>query len=690
MSLGGYLAPRNLRADRFATACMVVGVALGTATVNVVLALDVNTRRVESNNWTTDPDLAPAVSNTVELTPLPADGRPAHQVDAATETHEDYQVMRSAIRLGSLSAFLVGALIVFFSLAVVIEHRKREVALLRSLGATAPQVAGVFVREAAWVGVVGALLGLVLAVPMTLLAARLGITTTGRARIGWIWFPWRDMLVVSAIGAFTALLGVLPPVRNILRMRVPDTLRPRFLDGEHARAFGRRTSGITLIVVPFMVLLYVLIRPFFREVLPSLAFFVLEAGLVALGLLLLLLLVPDLTRYFGGLLGRLFLRGPAAARLLTVRRIERQGHELAWSVGGVMLVFALLLSLHVSTHALKEEVLRFGAEALRGYGFVVTFQDRHVPEVYLRQLPPELVVARYSGRTPAPNAVSAVSADDLRALARARRDPELIAIAERFGPSSVILSRFMATRLGLGVGDRLRIASPQGERTLDVVAVTDAVGFVPLVDTYRSTKTYAVVEAASFEVLSSFAAPLGAALVLADPAATAEAPRDWKRALEHDRPWWVYVDSGGAYERARVRETDRDFFIFDVILLLTTVLAAVGIANQLVLAVHARRREIALLRVLGMTGPQIRRMMLMEGAFVGLLGGTLAVLLGVPLGFGSIAALQLVSTFEVHFELPVHYAVLTVLGAVAVSLLAALYPARQAAQARSTESIHYE
>ena len=82
--------------------------------------------------------------------------------------------------------------------------------------------------------------------------------------------------------------------------------------------------------------------------------------------------------------------------------------------------------------------------------------------------------------------------------------------------------------------------------------------------------------------------------------------------------------------------------------------------------------------------------MLMEGAFVGLLGGTLAVLLGVPLGFGSIAALQLVSTFAVHFELPVHYAVLTVLGAVAVSLLAALYPARQAAQARSTESIHYE
>ena len=113
-------------------------------------------------------------------------------------------------------------------------------------------------------------------------------------------------------------------------------------------------------------------------------------------------------------------------------------------------------------------------------------------------------------------------------------------------------------------------------------------------------------------------------------------------------------------------------------------------SNQLVLAVHARRREIGLLRVLGMTADQIRKMLLLEGAFVGLLGGTLAVLLGVPLGFGSLAALKLVSAFEVEFELPIHYALLTIAGAVAVALMAALYPARQAASARSAESVHYE
>lgn len=691
MTLGGFLARKNLRSDRFATACMVLGVALGTATVNVVLALDVNTRKVEADDWTTNPDLPLDATTTVTLGPVRAGGQPAVTQDAREETHEDYQVMRSAIRLGSLSAFLVGALIVFFSLAVVIEHRRREVALLRSLGATARQVAGVFVREAAWVGLVGAVLGFLLSIPMTGIAAIIGITTTGRSRIDSIDFPWPEMLAVSIVGGLTSLLGVLPPVRKILRMSVPETLRPRFLDAEHARAFGRKTSGITLIVVPFTLLLYGLMRPLFREILPSLAFFVLEAGLVMLALLALLLLVPDLTRVVGGLLGRIFLRGPAAARLLSLSRIRRQGHELAWSVGGVMLVFALLLSLHISTHALKQEVARFGETALRGYAFVHSESENPVPSAALAAIPPEIVVARYSSRTPMPNQVSAISKADLTALARATRRPEVIEIADRFGPDSVILSTLMARRFGLREGDRLELSSPKGQKTLVVAAVTDAIGFVPMLNTYRNNKTYAVVEAANYPLLEPFSHPIGTALVLADPAATADRPRDYGPLVRTLRRGWdVHADAGSAYERARMRETDRDFFIFDVILALTSVLAAIGIANQLVLAVHTRRREIALLRVLGMTADQIKKMLLLEGAFVGLLGGTLAVILGVPLGFGSLAALKLVSAFEVNFELPLHYVALTIAGAVAVAVVAALYPARRAASARSAESVHYE
>ncbi|HEU5074006.1 MAG TPA: FtsX-like permease family protein, partial [Polyangiaceae bacterium] len=634
-----------------------------------------------------EPSAAPADTARQASTPTEA----PRQHDAREETHEDYQVMRSAIRLGSLSAFLVGALVVFFSLAVVVEHRRREVALLRSLGATARQAAGVFVREAAWVGLAGAALGFVLAIPMTYVAARLGITTTGRARIASIVFPWGEMFGVSVLGGLTALLGVVPPVRRILRLHAPDTLRPHFLDAQQARAYGKKTSGITLVVLPMGLLVYGLLRPLFSEVLPSLAFFVLEAVLVMLALFALLLVVPGLTRSFGGLLAQLFLRGPAAARLLVVSRIRRQGDELAWSVGGIMLVFSLLLSLHISTHALKAEVSRFAETALRGHAFIFSTVKHAVPAKVRAAVPAGYVTASYSGGTPLPNRVSAVSRADLLAFARATGRPELMAVAERFDGSTMILSTLMARRFGVGVGDRLTLASPAGQRTLEVVGVTDAAGFVPAHETYRNTKTYAIVEATNYPLIEPFAAPIGNALVITSPHGQEREASDWRSMIGAiPRMPGVFMLAGRDYEWIRRRETDGDFAIFDLMLLLTSVLAAVGVANQLMLAVHARRREIALLRVLGMTPAQIRKMLLLEGSFVGLLGGVLAVILGIPLGFGSLAALELVSAFDVRFELPLLYILLTVVGAIGVSLLAALYPARRAAQAQSAESIHYE
>jgi hypothetical protein len=409
-----------------------------------------------------------------------------------------------------------------------------------------------------------------------------------------------------------------------------------------------------------------------------------------LAVLALLVLVPDLTRTLGAMLARAFLHGPAAARLLLVSRIRRQGHDLAWSVGGITLVFALLLSLHISTKALKSEVSRFAEGAMRPYTFIFT-QGRLIPSEVFAAIPSEVTVARYSGHTPLPNAVSAVARADLVSLARAANRPDLVGIAERLDGHGVILSELMARRLGLKQGERVELASPAGARELEIVGVTDELGFVPMLATYRQSKTYAVVEAENFKLLEPFALPIGASAVLANSRIAADVFRGWYDVVRRiPEPDGVFVVSGVSYEGHRRDETNRDFFIFDLILLVTSVLAGVGVTSQLVLAVHARRGEIALLRVLGMTASQIRKMLWLEGGFVGLLGGTLAVAAGIPLGYASLAALKVVSTFDVRFELPLRYVVLTVAGAVGLSLLAALYPARRAAASRSAEFIHYE
>lgn len=682
------IAPRNLRSDWFGTLCAIIGVALGTATVNVVLVLDQNTRAVESRRWTTNPTMAVDTRSTVGLTGILRTGQTATAEDAGEETHEDYQVMRSAIRLGSLTAFLTGALIVFFTFRVVVEQRRREIALLRSIGATPRQVAAVLFVEASIVGFLGAALGFAMSPVLSIIAAIAGITTTGRAQIYWINFPWMLMLAVSAIGGLTALFGIARPLYEVLKLDVARTLRPQFLEGAAARRM--KSSGVTLIALPFMALLYVLIRPFFVEILPSLAFFVLEAGLVCAGFLSMLVFVPELVRVIGGWVARLLPARPLAPRLLTLRRIQRNGHDLAWAVSGVMLVFALLLSLHLVTHALKIEVVEWAGSSIRENAYVYGRGKFALDPQLLAHLPPgEVARVEYSGRTPWPNAVIAV---DRRALA-AFHTGEEAELAKKLAPGKVILSTMMSRRFGVTAGDTLEVQTATRTAKLEIVAVTDAVGYMPMIGPYRNSKTYALISSEDFGLIADYAAPMGNGIALREATGLKDSAlfSKWKALLAPlKKSTGVRVEIGSRYEADRVRETDRDFAIFDVILLLTGVLAAIGIANNLVLSAHARRREIALYRVLGMEVRRIQTMFMMEGAFIGLLGGMLAVVLGVPLGFFAIGALQIISAFNVRLDLPPMYAVWTILGALAVSLLASMYPARRAASLSGAESVHYE
>lgn len=679
------LAARNLRADRFGTFAAILGVALGAATVNVVLVLDTNTRAREAGSWTSNPDLEEAPS-TIALQGVRADGTPIDAADARTETHEDYVVMRSAIRLGSLSAYLVGALIVFFTFAAVIERKKREVALYRSLGALPEQVAAVFVREALLIAVTGAALGVLAAVPLSFLAAAAGMTTTGRARIHLheMTLPLGRMGVVALIGGATALLGVVRPVREILRLPVADALAGRTTE---AAPGSTRVRGLARIALPFTALLFVLMRPFFKSALPSLAFFALEAGIVCALALATVILVPDVVEKLGGLLARVLPSRSSATGLLVGRRIARGGGELGLPVAGIMLVFALLLSLHIAVFALKREVLVWAEGGVNRCLFFVPDKPGASAQRAAEALPPRAVVIRATTRTPWPNALHAIERGGLARWARALGRPDLVAIADRFGPGTILLSRMMARRFGVADGDFLDVSGNGGSRRLRVIGVTDDIGYALVFDAYRNGKTYGVIDEADVDLIAPYVRPMGTSVIALD----GERPNDPDfRALaapffeEQQRERLlrgVRLIPGDLYAGGRVHETGRDFWIFDVILALTTVLAAVGVANQLGIFVHARRREIHLYRTLGMTALDVRAVVLAEGAFTGLLGGALAVMLGVPLGYATVGALRAVSAFDVTFALPLRYVLYTLGGSVVVSVVAALYPARRAVAA---------
>src|SRR5262249_5841963 len=88
--------------------------------------------------------------------------------------------------------------------------------------------------------------------------------------------------------------------------------------------------------------------------------------------------------------------------------------------------------------------------------------------------------------------------------------------------------------------------------------------------------------------------------------------------------------TGAEQRRLYQDEIDSDFTIFDVILGLTAVLAALGFMNTLVVSGLERQKEIALLRAAGVTRRQVFRLFVSDAGMMGACGGLLGILMAVP------------------------------------------------------------
>jgi len=123
------------------------------------------------------------------------------------------------------------------------------------------------------------------------------------------------------------------------------------------------------------------------------------------------------------------------------------------------------------------------------------------------------------------------------------------------------------------------------------------------------------------------------------------------------------------------------------LLALSVLVALLGIVNTLALSVVERTREIGLLRAVGMTRPQVRRMVRTEAISVALIGAALGLVLGVPLGAVFVRIEQLNIT---ELVVPWGQISLGVVLAAIAGLLAGLLPARRAANLDVLDALHSE
>jgi putative ABC transport system permease protein len=305
ITLSFQLALKSLSHHRVIVLVTIFGIALGVAVVGAILIVDSNTvhdparygapaseagalevRRTAAKQTfvVTFERVADATEEGTGVVPtqrgqtqLP---NPAEQGPAARRGEADYQAMRLAVRLASLLALFVGALIVFYSMRYSVAGRAKEFCLLLCLGERRANVGLSVLIEALLLGGAGTLLGLALSFLISWLLLDLGISTNGRTPMTGFAVPTGELLAMSAISIFIVLLGVFSPIRGIYQLSIAEALQPRLL----GRDLGERaltSPAFTWLIPPFLAAAYLGVRPFLESWLSVVYFFVFEAIFVA-------------------------------------------------------------------------------------------------------------------------------------------------------------------------------------------------------------------------------------------------------------------------------------------------------------------------------------------------------------------------------------------------------------------------
>ncbi|RPK69573.1 FtsX-like permease family protein [Streptomyces sp. ADI95-17] len=559
---------------------------------------------------------------------------------------------------------LVATFSIHNTFAIVVAQRTRENALLRALGAARRQVVVATLVEATAVAVIASAAGL---------AGGIGIAAGLQALFPAVGFPFPDgslvigavsLLLPLAVGVLVCLGSALLPAVRAGRTAPLAVLRESAVDDSGASR-PRAVTGLVLLVASVGAALGGTLAP---------SVWLSAAGAVA-ALAAFVILGPVAATYavrtLGAPLGRL--RGVTGG--LARRNALRSPRRTASTATALMIGVAVVSLFTVFGASLKATMNRTvdrsfaGDVAISAPAFGAGgsgLSPRLAPAV--GRLPQvATAVGLGKGVAEVDGAGRALTVTDPAALGRVFDLGRVDGSLTGFGTNGIAVSAAEAAERGLRPGSPVRLTFTDGARQdFTVRAVYDRPELAgDYVITRRAWAPHRAQDSDSL-IAVSFAPGVSTADGRAAVAKTAAA---------YGNP---DVQTRGEYAESSAGAIDMMLTLVYALLALAVLIALLGIANTLTLALHERTRELGLLRAVGQTRSQLRSMVRWESVLVAAFGTAGGLLLGGFLGWVLVEASA--GDTAVAFDLPPLRLLAVALVGIAAGALAGLRPARRAAR----------
>lgn len=593
----------------------------------------------------------------------------------------DERAFRNGVKLLGGLALVLGMFVVFQTLSQSLVERLRQLGLLRCLGTSGGTIASVFLIDALAMAVVGVVSGLLLGLLIAWILQQLQISSLGMFKQWSIHeLPARPLWWTAGLGIAFTLAGAAFPLWRARRLSALQIL--------HSRGLGARADVLRGVNV-FLFLLLVLVLPGGYLAMTTLLTdseretraVLLQLGGLLLAFGALLLLVPGLVRHAGrALLWPLRALMPLPVHLVR-KAVERQTGRFAASVCGLGIVLLAWIALESLTTALHADARAFGERAMESRLFVRGKPLTVEEAMRLETIPGVREVDPMTGPVFAPIQVSGLAPE---ALARpgaplAGRPEDLARYAE---VRSLVVSSRLAKLSNLTAGSAVTLVTDAGPVGYTVLAVSDRAGFFP------DDPAFAI--AHPRWLAHDFCVPdrgIEQITLHLEPGVGSSGVLDQARAMY---PHLGYAKTGHSIVQYLLRDVTRDFRLFQILLGLVLLLAAIGFINAMTIAALGRVREIGVLRALGASRSQLRAAFVLEGTLTGALAVLVALVLGVPLGALVVDGMNRVAGLDAPFRVPWHALIAVPIIGIGIGVAAALVPGSRAARIEPAEAVRFE